>query len=155
MLCLRQHCCRHSRQTVVHSLPAQIFEIVTSAEPWSMLQCAGRGQKQVAAMMSIQTAALVRVARPCTELESRTNSHPQWMFRRVYPLQGAGRKQVAAVMGIQTARSCTVARPFMRLKPQHIAVQVPLNPLDAEASLNTQQQSWIVSVMTRFKGPCG
>jgi hypothetical protein len=49
--------------------------------------------------------------------------------------QGAGRKQVAAVMGIQTARSSTVARPFMRLKPQNIAVQVPLNPADAEVSL--------------------
>lgn len=39
---------------------------------------------------------------------------------------------MAAVMGIQTARSSTVARPFMRLKPQNIAVQVPLNPADAE-----------------------
>jgi hypothetical protein len=42
---------------------------------------------------------------------------------------------VAAVMGIQTARSQTVARPFMRLKPQNIAVQVPLNPADAEVRI--------------------
>lgn len=38
-------------------------------------------------------------------------------------------------MGVQTARSSTVARPFMRLKPQNIAVQVPIDPADAEASL--------------------
>ena len=53
-------------------------------------------------------------------------------------LQGAGRKQVAAVMGVQTARSSTVARPFMRLKPQNIAVQVPLNPADAEVTHRVQ-----------------
>ena len=47
-------------------------------------------------------------------------------------VQGAGKKQVAAVMGVQTARSSTVARPFMRLKPQNIAVQVPMDPADAE-----------------------
>lgn len=49
-------------------------------------------------------------------------------------MQGAGKKQVAAVMGVQTARSSTKGRPFMRLKPQNIAVQVPLDPADAEVN---------------------
>ena len=36
-----------------------------------------------------------------------------------------GQKQVASVLGIQAARANTAPRPFLKLKPQHIAVQVP------------------------------
>jgi hypothetical protein len=78
---------------------------------------------------------LVGAGRRCVECLSHVTADPSRCFNRwsgVCGAQGAGRKQVAAVMGIQTARSSTVARPFMRLKPQNIAVQVPLNPADAE-----------------------
>ena len=64
--------------------------------------------------------------------------------------QGAGRKQVAAVMGVQTARSSTVARPFMRLKPQNIAVQVPLNPADAE--VRVQSETFVAVQTLGFDG---
>ena len=40
------------------------------------------------------------------------------------PLQDVGQKQVASVLGIQAARANTAPRPFLKLKPQHIAVQV-------------------------------
>lgn len=39
-------------------------------------------------------------------------------------LQDVGQKQVASVLGIQAARANTAPRPFLKLKPQHIAVQV-------------------------------
>ena len=37
---------------------------------------------------------------------------------------GAGKKQVAAMLGVQTLRASTRPRPFLRLSPQHLAVQV-------------------------------
>ena len=40
-------------------------------------------------------------------------------------LQDVGQKQVASVLGIQAARANTAPRPFLKLMPQHIAVQVP------------------------------
>ena len=36
---------------------------------------------------------------------------------------GAGKKQVAAMLGVQTLRASTRPRPFLRLSPQHLAVQ--------------------------------
>lgn len=39
-------------------------------------------------------------------------------------LQDVGQKQVASVLGIQAARANTAPRPFLKLMPQHIAVQV-------------------------------
>ena len=39
-------------------------------------------------------------------------------------VQDAGKKQVAAILGILTARAATRPRPLLKLKPQHIAVQV-------------------------------
>jgi hypothetical protein len=55
-------------------------------------------------------------------------------------------------MGVQTARSSTVARPFMRLKPQNIAVQVPLNPADAEVRVLLPCQGLDVEVSCRAYG---
>ncbi len=43
-------------------------------------------------------------------------------------MQDVGQKQVAAVLGIQAARANTAPRPFLKLKPQHIAVQVTYKP---------------------------
>ena len=39
-------------------------------------------------------------------------------------VQDVGQKQVASVLGIQAARANTAPRPFLKLMPQHIAVQV-------------------------------
>ncbi len=36
---------------------------------------------------------------------------------------GEGKKQVAAMLGVQTLRASTRPRPFLRLSPQHLAVQ--------------------------------
>lgn len=46
------------------------------------------------------------------------------MFSTWRGLQDVGQKQVAAVLGIQAARANTAPRPFLKLMPQHIAVQV-------------------------------
>ncbi|KAA6419289.1 MAG: hypothetical protein FRX49_10813 [Trebouxia sp. A1-2] len=47
-------------------------------------------------------------------------------------IEDVGQKQVAAVLGIQAARANTSPRPFLKLKPQHIAVQVPAQQRDKE-----------------------
>ncbi|KAL0047458.1 hypothetical protein WJX82_003858 [Trebouxia sp. C0006] len=47
-------------------------------------------------------------------------------------VEDVGQKQVAAVLGIQAARANTAPRPFLKLKPQHIAVQVPSQERDKE-----------------------
>lgn len=44
-------------------------------------------------------------------------------------MQDVGQKQVASVLGIQAARANTAPRPFLKLLPQHIAVQVQLQTL--------------------------
>lgn len=46
--------------------------------------------------------------------------------------EDVGQKQVASVLGIQAARANTAPRPFLRLMPQHIAVQVPSQARDQE-----------------------
>ncbi|KAL3139211.1 hypothetical protein ABBQ32_005982 [Trebouxia sp. C0010 RCD-2024] len=47
-------------------------------------------------------------------------------------VEDVGQKQVAAVLGIQAARANTAPRPFLKLMPQHIAVQVPASDRDQE-----------------------
>ncbi|KAK9836266.1 hypothetical protein WJX81_000586 [Elliptochloris bilobata] len=45
---------------------------------------------------------------------------------------GTGKKQVAAMLGVQTLRASTRPRPFLRLSPQHLAVQAPEGKREGE-----------------------
>lgn len=66
-------------------------------------------------------------------------------------LQDVGQKQVAAVLGIQAARANTAPRPFLKLMPQHIAVQVtPLTELSVQLEPQPSQHDRVIALSTHF-----